>query len=243
MGLFLLFLIAVSGIMYYGWNYAAPIPPAVPSTTRIACIGDSITCGALLKNRKQNCYPAQLEKMLGNQYSVRNFGVNGHALQKKAYASYWHHRYFRASSEFAPHIVLIMLGTNDASEHNWKGIAPYSCDYRAMIEHYMSLSCRPVVFAMTPPTEFSPKMRAMGGGPLGNERISEMAKCIKKLAEEMAIDVIDINAATSDHPECFWFDGIHPDSKGAKIIAETVYAELISSSKRIGVDHLGESNI
>ena len=227
-GLLLFFLITALGFMYYGWNYAAPLEQAVPGTTKIACIGDSITCGALLKNRKQNCYPAQLEKMLGSQYSVRNFGVNGHTLQKQAKASYWSHRYFRASSEFAPDIVLIMLGTNDARVNNWKGIGPYSSDYRALIEHYRSLPGRPVVYAMTPPTEFSTGRHAAHSNVLENNRICEITESIKKLADEMGFDVIDINAATRSHPECFWFDGIHPDAEGAKIIAETVYAKLTS---------------
>jgi len=222
--LLILLLLAVLELLYYGRRCAPPVPPAVPGTTRIACIGDSITCGALLKNRKENCYPAQLEKMLGRQYSVRNFGVNGHTLQKKtiwSYRPYWDHMHFGASSRFAPHIVLIMLGTNDAVGLNWKGIAPYTDDYRAMVRHYMSLPCRPVVYAMTPPTEFSTRKR-------GNERISRMSQSIRELAKEMAIGVIDTNAATENHPECFRFDGVHPDAKGAKIIAEAVHAELTS---------------
>jgi len=224
----LLLLIAGLGLLYYGWGYAATITPSAPGTTRIACVGDSITCGALLKNRKENCYPAQLKKMLGVQYSVCNFGVNGHTLQKKAIRPYWDHKYFKASSEFGPDIVLVMLGTNDASKFNWKGIDAYTVDYRAMLEHYLSLSCHPVVYALTPPTEFSLGKRAGANNTLMNERISKMTESIKILAEEMAVDVIDVNAATRNHSECFRFDGIHPDAMGAKIIAETVYTALTS---------------
>ncbi len=227
----LLLLIAVAGLMYYGWEYAAPVTPAIPGTIKIACVGDSITCGALLKNRKESCYPAQLEKLLGNQYCVRNFGVNGHALQKNGFRPYWGHKYFRMSSEFGPDIVLIMLGTNDATKRNWKGIDAYTADYRAMLEHYLSLSSQPVVYAMTPPTEFSTSKRARVINMPSNERISKMTESIKQLAEEIAVGVIDINAATKNHPECFRFDGVHPDANGAKIIAETVYTEL--TSKRI----------
>ena len=53
-----------------------------------------------------------------------------------------------------------------------------------------------------------------------------MAESIKKLTQDLTIGVIDINAATKCHPECFRFDGVHPDAQGAKIIAEMVYAGL-----------------
>jgi len=222
--LLILALFAVLGLFYYGWHFAPSAPSAAPGTIRVACIGDSITCGALLKNRKENCYPAQLEKMLGNGYSVRNFGVNGHTLQKKAtwpYRPYWNHKNFGASSRFAPHIVLIMLGTNDAVRLNWKGIGSFRDDYRAMLRHYCSLPCRPQVYAMTPPAEFPTRKRS-------NERIGEMNQAIRELAKEMAVGVIETNAATANHPECFWFDGVHPDAKGARIIAKAVYGKLLS---------------
>ena len=37
-------------------------------TIRIACIGDSITYGASIKNRDRDCYPAQLGRMLGEKW-------------------------------------------------------------------------------------------------------------------------------------------------------------------------------
>jgi sialate O-acetylesterase len=42
--------------------------------TRIACIGNCITFGAGVENRELNCYPAQLQNMLGSKFEVRNFG-------------------------------------------------------------------------------------------------------------------------------------------------------------------------
>lgn len=223
---FLLLLIAGMGLVYYGWEYSAPVLPAVPGTTKIACVGDSITFGALIKNRKENCYPAQLGRMLGDRYSVRNFGVNGHTVQKKAYKPYWNHKHFEASSDFGPDVVLIMLGTNDSIKHNWKGIAAFTADYKALLEHYRSLPGNPVIYAMTPPPIFSVRRRDPVGLIPKNERIDEMAESIKKLTQDLTIGVIDINAATKCHPECFRFDGVHPDAQGAKIIAEMVYAGL-----------------
>ena len=61
----------------------APARPADGGeTTRVACVGDSITFGAGVKNRGKNCYPAVLGNLLGEGYEVRNFGVNGATLLK-----------------------------------------------------------------------------------------------------------------------------------------------------------------
>jgi lysophospholipase L1-like esterase len=79
---------------------------------------------------------------------------------------------------------------------------------------------------MTPPPDFTTQKRPKVGFIPNNARIDEMTKAIMKLARELTIGLIDINAATACHPECFRFDGVHPDAHGAKIIAETAYAEL-----------------
>ena len=42
---------------------------------KVACIGDSITSGFTLLNPRRDSYPSLLQKMLGDGYEVRNFGV------------------------------------------------------------------------------------------------------------------------------------------------------------------------
>jgi lysophospholipase L1-like esterase len=228
LGVLLLAVIAGLLLLYYARDYAAPVPPAIPGTVRIACVGDSITFGALVKNRGVNCYPAQLETLLGAGYSVRNFGVNGHAAQKSADEPYWEHHHFSASSEFAPDIVLLMLGTNDAADHNWKGIAPFIADYRELVAHYAELPSHPAVYIMTPPTQFAAENYTKVIYKMNNDRLDEMTASLIKLADELGTRFIDINAATKNHPEFFCNDGLHPDAGGAALIAETVYKALTS---------------
>jgi acyl-CoA thioesterase I len=206
--------------------YVAPVPAPVPGTTRVACVGDSITYGTFVKGRRRNCYPAQLEKLLGKTFSVRNFGANGRAVQRAADLPYWKHRYFKESSEFEPDLVIIMLGTNDSRKPNWKGLERFLEDFRDMLTHYRSLPSRPVVYALTPPTEFKLKGKKAVKYGMIKEAVDEMNSGIKKLANELDIQVIDINAATSFHPEHFSFDGIHANAGGARHIAETVYAAI-----------------
>ena len=50
---------------------------------RVACIGNSITYGARIKNRDRDSYPAVLSRMLGEAYWVKNFGVSARTLLNK----------------------------------------------------------------------------------------------------------------------------------------------------------------
>lgn len=48
---------------------------------RILCIGDSITFGAgVIYSRWRNAFPVMLEKMLGHEFQVLNYGISGATL-------------------------------------------------------------------------------------------------------------------------------------------------------------------
>ena len=178
--------------------------------------------------RRKNCYPAQLQNLLGKEYSVRNFGANVSTMQKTADLPYWNHEKFFASTEFKPDIVFLMLGSNDSKTHNWKNIEAFIHDYREMVIHYRSLPSNPVIYVMTPPKQFIVRNNAVVYFDMSDEIVDEMARAIKTLAEAENLNVIDINAITASHPECFWLDGVHPNAAGARIIAESVYAAISS---------------
>ena len=52
-------------------------------TIKVACVGDSITYGAGIKDRKNMNYPVQLGKILGKKYEIKNFGNSGSTMLKK----------------------------------------------------------------------------------------------------------------------------------------------------------------
>jgi acyl-CoA thioesterase-1 len=225
-GLLVLLLVLRLAIPVFVVWYVAPVSAPVPGTTRIACVGDSITYGTLVRHRRENCYPAQLERLLGKAFSVRNFGANGRAVQRTADLPYWNHEYFRLSTAFDPDIVLIMLGTNDSRTPNWKGLDQYLQDYRDMLTHYRSLPSKPIVYALTPPTLLTRKGKKAARFGMIKEAVAEMTAGITKLAREFDLEVIDINAATSSRREYFSFDGVHANGQGATYIAGVVYAAL-----------------
>ena len=75
----------ISVTIFFTFSHSALFAEA----KKVACLGDSITFGAGVKNRGENNYPLQLEKMLGNNYQVKNFGVNGATILKKGDKPYW----------------------------------------------------------------------------------------------------------------------------------------------------------
>ena len=197
-----------------------------PSQTRIACVGDSITYGATIRDKSHDSYPAQLGTMLGRKYSVKNFGASGYTLQESCDRPYTSHKRYKKSLDFKPDVVLIMLGTNDTKPYNWISTEAFQDDYRQLILSYQELPSRPDVILITPasvfPENFNPakpyKIRAGVAG--------EAAKAVRELAKELGLPFIDIHEVTASHPEFFLQDGVHPNELGAKAIARTVYEAL-----------------
>lgn len=93
---------------------------------RVACIGDSITWGTAMTNRVAECYPAQLQRLLGDGYDVRNFGVPGSGVYSHPQPGKpggWTPSVWRANKlakdayAFAPDIVVSNLGINNATDY------------------------------------------------------------------------------------------------------------------------------
>jgi len=167
--------------------------------------------------------------MLGDRFCVRNFGVNGHAVQRSSDRPYRNSDEFAASCAFQPDIVLIMLGTNDSRGDNWKGVDSFSNDYRELVVHYQSLGSRPVVWLLTPPALFRVGRSAKVRYGMDERALQEMCGAVKTLAHELGCEVIDTNMVTSAHPEAFRFDGVHPGGAGAALIAGAVLEALAGS--------------
>ena len=100
---------------------------------RVACIGDSITWGFTIVNRRKNTYPALLQKRLGPDYEVRNFGYNDASARFDADTPYVKKSVYKKSLDWNPDVVLLMLGTNDTKKHNWDPDI-FRRDYRKIAE-------------------------------------------------------------------------------------------------------------
>jgi len=193
---------------------------------RVACIGDSITFGAGLKDRERECYPAQLQLMLGKTYEVENFGVNGATMLKKGDNPYWGQTAFRLAKEMGPNVVVIKLGTNDTKPQNWKYSEQFEADAREMVETLAALPSKPKVFLCHPVPAFP------GNFGIRDEVIrNEVNPAIDKVAKATGATVIDLYALMADDKELFP-DKVHPNADGAKIIAEAVRDAIAAGANK-----------
>lgn len=187
---------------------------------RIACVGDSITFGAAIKDRVKNCYPAQLGRMLGEKFEVRNFGVNGATLLKKGDKPYWKLKAYANARDFQPEVVVIKLGTNDSKPHNWKHKEEYVADYVALIESFRKLASKPVVWLCYPVPAYPGRW-----GITDKVMKEEVMPRLDEVAKKSGCKVIDLYSALSDKKEMFP-DLVHPNAKGATLIAEAVSSAI-----------------
>lgn len=190
--------------------------PADPSAIRVACIGDSITFGMGLKDRAKESYPAQLQQLLGPKYAVRNFGANKATLLKNGEHSYWRQKAFARAREFAPHIVVILLGTNDSSPANWKHKDQFLADAQELVREFADLPSKPKVYLCKPAPAFP------GDWGISDQIIrSEVAPRLEQAAKQSGAGVIDLYSVLAGKAELFP-DKVHPHPGGAKLIAEEV---------------------
>lgn len=201
---------------------AGPTRTAEPAgKIRVACIGDSNTYGAGLRNRAEHNYPKVLGDLLGDQYDVRNFGVSGATLLFGGDLAYRKQKAFRAATRFKPNIVVIGLGTNDSKPENWRFRDWFAGDLRGMIDHFAALPSKPRIWLCKP--------APVVDGRLGIDAEvvrSEVIPIIERVAKERSLEMIDLYEALRGKPELF-ADGVHVNADGARIIAETVKTAIL----------------
>lgn len=196
------------------------------SSVRIACIGDSITFGMGIKDRKNNSYPAQLARMLGEGYEVNNYGVSASTLLKKGDKPYWNLPEFKAVQEYKPNIVIIKLGTNDTKPKNWKHKADFKADYVEMVKTFQALESKPDVWISYPVPVF-PKENGKWKWGINDNTVKEgVIPIIDNVAKETGAKIINLYEPLTGKAELLP-DKVHPNANGAKVIAETIFA-LIS---------------
>ena len=196
-----------------------PIDPGVfKRSIRVACVGDSITQGVKLPQGMT--YPEQLQKMLGSPWIVKNFGKSGRTLLKQGDHPYSNESIYQDALQFAPDAVIIKLGTNDTKPQNWKHIADFKKDYRALVESFRSLPGKPRIYICTP----CPVVGA-GSFDITNAGVAEEVGWVKELAAELHVGLVDMNAAFAGKSELLP-DKVHPNAEGATLLAGTVYFAL-----------------
>ena len=200
---------------------------------RVACIGNSITHGSGIDMQEQRAYPAQLQKLLGEDYHVRNFGVGGRTMLQKGDRPYMKEQAWRDAQAFRPDIVVIKLGTNDAKDYNWNAHKQnFETDMQAMIDTLkplvpvldkkgrptkkMQRAAKPQIFLCSPIKAFRDKW-----GITDSVIVNEVIPAIQRVAAKNNLQFIDLHPVITDEKE-MTSDMIHPNDKGAARMAKAV---------------------
>lgn len=187
---------------------------------KVACVGDSITAGAGVKDAK-NRYPTQLGELLGADYEVKNFGNSGSTMLDDGDKPYKKQKSYTDAVAYIPDIVVIKLGTNDSKPQNWAKKDGFAASTKSLVDAFVKANPKAKVFLCFP-------VPVIGKGNFGirDEIVkNEIIPQIKMTAEEMKLPIIDLYAALEGKPELFP-DLVHPNDDGAKLIAKTVFEAL-----------------
>ena len=204
------------------------LPAPAPDAIKVACIGDSITDGHGIDLRDVNGYPAQMQKMLGDRYNVRNFGISARTLMNSGDLPYMNEGIWHDALAFQPDIVVIMLGTNDSKEYNWAHKKDFAGDLKKMLDALKALPTQPKIYLCKPIPALKDSW-TISESVITGEIVPLLEKAVKK---EKLEGMIDLHTALEGHPEMMQDDGIHPNAAGVRKMAETV-AKVIDPEVKI----------
>lgn len=195
---------------------AAPSAQAL----RVACIGNSITDGMGIDMSEVYGYPAVLQRLLGKNYNVKNFGVSARTLMNKGDLPYMKEQAWADAQAFLPNIVVIKLGTNDSKDYNWIHGADYGADLQKMVDTLRALPSKPQIYVCSP----IPAARIWGISD--SVIVNGEIPAIKRVVKKNKLAYIDLHTEFKPTEGLMQRDGIHPTDKGAAQLAKIIAAHI-----------------
>ncbi len=180
-------------------------------------MGDSITAGMGVKDANKDSYPAQLGRILGSGWEVRNFGVSAMTMMKKGDLPYENRPEYQAALAYPADIIVIALGSNDSKPQNIeKNPDDFVPSYKEMIGKFRAARPEAKIFICLPPPAFPDHW-----GIRESVLTGTIIPLIQQVAKEEHVPVIDFHTAMAGKDADFP-DRIHPNEDGARLLAETV---------------------
>jgi sialate O-acetylesterase len=190
----------------------------ISAQRRVACIGDSVTKGYGVKDSTKS-YPAQLQELLGGDFEVGNFGHSGATLLRKGHNPYHKTKAYNEALSFKPDIIVIALGLNDTDPRNWPNYKnEFVGDYTTLIADFKKVNPAVEVYICNMTPVFSGHRRFLSGT---RDWFDQIQALIPQIAKAHGATVIDNHSALAARIDLF-DDYLHPNSRGAELIAENV---------------------
>ena len=211
--------------------------------TKVVCMGDSITEGYEIEAEEN--YPAKLQKMLGDNYTVVNKGVccstvmnltlNGEVMA----LPYVRQEKFQEALAEKGDIYIIMLGTNDAQDGK-DDVEEITHEICNMIQHKDKFK-EWYQYIIDSVRKAAPGAKLYMGIPMPirdciwrkhkESYLQELIPYMEEiLAENSDIVKIDIHKAFTDigkeAKSLYLADNLHPNPCGTELIAKTVYEKI-----------------
>jgi len=192
---------------------------------KVACVGNSVTYGYLLKDPATQSYPAVLQQMLGDGYQVGNFGHSGATLLKNGHNPYYKTAEFKAAIQMQPDLVIINLGLNDTDPRDYALYRDqFVADYSWLIDTFIraNKSVKIYLCKMTP--IFTGHPRFMSSTAIWYKLVQ---RDIEKIASIRQLPLIDLYANFHDRPDLFTDQPtLHPNLAGARKLATVIYQHI-----------------
>jgi hypothetical protein len=192
---------------------------------RVAVIGNSIT--------EWSSYHEKLQALLGNGYAVQRFARAGVTITRHAEVegsgdySIWNQPFLKESWDFDPHIVTIMLGTNDCKSNHWPSRKDQlKNDYQDLLDSFLVLGSVRRIYAIRPCPAWQNQWN------LSNDTIQlRIWPILDSIADTNGLCKIDAYTPLKDHPEYFG-DGVHPNDPGGAVdtLANLIFRALTMDS-------------
>lgn len=213
------------GHLFMKYLAVPKLPVVTEGKKMIACIGDSITFGAGVRGKRELTWEYYLEKLLGKEYQVLNYGISGRTLLSTGDYPYAEEKQYQHSRKVKADVYLIMLGTNDSKPYNWNE-EMYRKELSVFVKGYISLNHAPGVVLMTPPSCFADPNIGVVGFDIDQDIITDkICPIVNEIAGKYHLQIIDLHSFTGIHKE--WFaDGVHPNEEGNRQIAAFIFREI-----------------
>ncbi len=193
--------------------------------TKVASIGDSVTEGYGIEHREKNAYPAELNRLLGSAYEVKNFGHSGATLLRHGHHPYHKTRQFTEALTYNADIAIIHLGLNDTDPRNFPHFRDqFVSDYLWLIDTLRQNNPNLKIYICKMSPIFTGHPRFSSSTFDWYHLIQEL---ITQVSQARNTPVIDLYSSLFNRPDLFTDSPtLHPNVPGAALIAKIIYGHL-----------------